>query len=233
MRDDALSRLLQATGRFRLGSVTPSGDCFYDCIHELLLKHERLPMLADAAAMRDLVADSLTDEIFALYQMYASAGVEDFAWLNGHHAPQTLEELRAFARRRGRDSGAGHCLWADDYAINKICELADIVVLIIDEQAPASGSRSGTGCGGGWPSGPALALQLRHQRGVSEVVLVIRFQEAGHTLGRRPLCGVLSTQLVVRVRPHCLFRAVGLTELMILVLGELHLPDALDFGHHV
>ena len=143
MRDDALCRLLQAPGRFKLGSVMPSGDCFYDCVHELLPLDDRLPMLADAGAMRDLVAESLTDEIFALYQMYAAAGVEDFAWLNGHHAPQTLEELRAFAKKRGHDCGAGHCLWADDYAINKICELADIVVLIIDEQAPASGSRSG------------------------------------------------------------------------------------------
>ena len=143
MRDDALGRLLQAPGRFKLGSVIASGDCFYDCCHLLLPPDDRLPMLADAGAMRDLVADSITDEIFALYQMFAAAGVEDFAFMNGHHAPTSLAELREFARRRGRDSGAGHCLWADDFAINKICELANVAVLIIDEQAPASGSRSG------------------------------------------------------------------------------------------
>lgn len=143
MRDDALGRLLQAPGRFKLGSVIASGDCFYDCCHLLLPPDDRLPMLADAGAMRDLVADSITDEIFALYQMFAAAGVEDFAFMNGHHAPTSLAELREFGRKRGRDSGAGHCLWADDFAINKICEIADVAVLIIDEQAPASGSRSG------------------------------------------------------------------------------------------
>ena len=143
MRDDALCRLLQAPGRFRLGSVTPSGDCFYDCIHMLLPPDGRHPTLVDAGAMRDVVAESINDEIFDLYQMYAAAGVEDFAWMNGHHAPKTLAELREYARKRGGECGAGQCLWADDFAISTIACLANITVLIIDEQAPASGSRSG------------------------------------------------------------------------------------------
>ena len=143
MRDDALCRLLQAPGRFRLGSVTPSGDCFYDCMHALLPQSGRHPDIRDAGAMRDVVAECMNDETFDLYQMYAAAGVEDFAWMNGHHAPKTLAELREYARKRGRESGAGQCLWADDFAISRIACLANIVVLIIDEQAPASGSRSG------------------------------------------------------------------------------------------
>ena len=56
--------------------------------------------------------------------MFASAGVDDFAWLRGHHAPTTLDELRAFARIRGRDAGAGHCLWADERAMQLLAAKA-------------------------------------------------------------------------------------------------------------
>ena len=93
--------------------------------------------------MRELVADSLTDELIELYRMYASAGVEDFAWLNHHRAPMTLDGVREFARRRGSEAGAGGCLWADEHAMRTVATVADVVLLIIDEQAPSSGSRSG------------------------------------------------------------------------------------------
>jgi len=67
--------------------------------------------------------------------MFASAGVDDFAWLRGHHAPTTLDELRAFARIRGRDAGAGHCLWADERAMQLLAAKAGVCLLIVDEQA--------------------------------------------------------------------------------------------------
>ena len=71
----------------------------------------------------------------SLYRMFASAGVDDFAWLRGHHAPTTLDELRAFARIRGRDAGAGHCLWADERAMQLLAAKAGVCLLIVDEQA--------------------------------------------------------------------------------------------------
>ena len=117
---------------------------FYNAVDlQLPASPHRSALLSTALAMRELVADSLTDELIELYRMYASAGVEDFAWLNHHRAPVSLDEVRAFARMRGCDAGAGGCLWADEHAMRTVAAVADVVLLIIDEQAPSSGSRSG------------------------------------------------------------------------------------------
>ena len=118
-------------------------DCFYDCIHLQLPQEDRLEMLADAGAMRDTVADSITQELFELMQTFAHAGVEGYEWLVHHRAPADLEEAREFARRRGKESGAGQCLWADEHALQTISALADVTLCIIDEQAPSRGGRSG------------------------------------------------------------------------------------------
>ena len=142
-RGSGLSQTLQAPGEFETKSVPASGDCFYDAMHLLLPAADRPPKLYDAGAMRDTAADSLTEETFALYKMFAGAGVEDFSWLNTHRAPTTLDELKAFARKRGRDTGAGHCLWADEHAMQLIAAAAGACLLIVDEQAPSVGSRSG------------------------------------------------------------------------------------------
>ena len=97
-RGSGLSQTLQAPGEFETRSVPASGDCFYDAMHLLLPAADRPPELYDAGAMRDAAADSLTEETFALYKMFAGAGVEDFSWLNTHRAPTTLDELKAFNR---------------------------------------------------------------------------------------------------------------------------------------
>ena len=93
--------------------------------------------------MRNFVADSLTEDLFYLYQMFAAAGVEDFAWLLHHRSPRTLEEWKDAARVSGRHAGAGHCVWADEHAIRTVAAAADVCLLIIDEQAATRGSRSG------------------------------------------------------------------------------------------
>ena len=159
-RGNALSHTLQAApGEFDTRSVPATGDCFFDALDLQLPAEGRANELLSAAHMRELVADSLTEEILcattttglslslrteralfvrrgsSLYQMFASAGVDDFAWLRGHHAPTTLEELRAFARIRGRDAGAGHCLWADERAMALLAAEAGVCLLIVDEQA--------------------------------------------------------------------------------------------------
>mmetsp|Transcript_41058 Transcript_41058/g.97429 ORF Transcript_41058/g.97429 Transcript_41058/m.97429 type:complete len:207 (-) Transcript_41058:93-713(-) len=93
--------------------------------------------------MRDTVAESITEEVFDLMKMYAEAGVEGFEWLRHHCGPRDLDEARAFAKRRGKDYGAGQCLWADEHALQSMATLAKVCILIFDEQAPSSGSRSG------------------------------------------------------------------------------------------
>lgn len=140
-----LARLLRAdVGDFTMRSVMASGDCFYDCMHaQLPVDNRPHEALNDPGAMRDYVADSLTEEHFAMYQMYAQAGVEDYAFMSHHHGPRSLAELKTYARVRGKNAGAGHCLWADQHAQETIARLAGVMILMIDEQAHTRGNRSG------------------------------------------------------------------------------------------
>jgi len=89
--------------------------------------------------MRDYVADQLSSEQFDLYKMFASANVEDFAWMSLPNSPQTLDELKHFARISGKDAGAGKCLWADEFALSTISDGLRITLLIIDDQASRGG----------------------------------------------------------------------------------------------
>ena len=89
--------------------MRPHGDCFYECMAQLLG--------LDAQALRELAADALTEETFLLYRTFAVAGVEGFSFMNSRRAPQSLVELRSFARLSGGDTGAGQCLWADEFAM--------------------------------------------------------------------------------------------------------------------
>ena len=144
-RAGAIGKTLQLPSgcTIRVEATVPSGDCFYDCM-DLLLPAERALVLATPQAMRDHVASTLTTESMELYRMYAMAGVEDFAWMNHHHAPTNLDELRDFARRSGKEWGAGQCLWADEHALEVVAARAGVTILIIDEQATSCrGGRSG------------------------------------------------------------------------------------------
>ena len=145
-RGGGLARTLQipAEGSLQVRAVPPSGDCFYEAMGILLPELDRPTCLATPQAMRELVANRMTQELFELYSMYAMAGVEDFAWMNHHRAPRDLEGLRAYAKRSGKAEGAGQCLWADEHALQTIASEASVTLLIIDEQATSSrGSRSG------------------------------------------------------------------------------------------
>ena len=71
-RGGALATTLQLpAGGVEVKSVPPSGDCFYDCLHLLLPRTARPAGLASAQAMRELVADRMTAELFDLYKMCA------------------------------------------------------------------------------------------------------------------------------------------------------------------
>ena len=72
-RSASLARTLQLKAeQCKVLHVEPSGDCFYECIHKLLPVEGRQPELCSADSMRDYVADSLTDELFQMYTMYAA-----------------------------------------------------------------------------------------------------------------------------------------------------------------
>jgi hypothetical protein len=158
-RGNALARTLQipAHSTLQVRAVKPSGDCFYEAMDILLAEPppRRAAGLASPQAMRDLVAERMTQELFELYSMYATAGVEDFAWMQHHRAPRDLEALREYATRSGKAEGAGQCLWADEHALQTIASEAKVTLLIIDEQATSSrGSRSGRRRGGSNDDGP-------------------------------------------------------------------------------
>ena len=139
-----LSAALQAPGRFDVRSVPATGDCFYEALDAQLSASERPEALRDAGAMRDTVADAMTQELYDLYAMYAAAGVEGYEFMSStRRSIADLEALRAFARIRGRCCGAGQCLWADEFALRHVARLADACILIFDEQANGRGSRSG------------------------------------------------------------------------------------------
>ena len=150
MRTKALAVAFQAPdAAFEMRSVIPSGDCFYDAMHLQLPPDGRPSELADAGSMRDAVADRIDNEMLALWRMYAEAGVEGYEWLRHHRAPEDLEAVRTFARKRGVNAGAGQCLWADQFALQTISDLAGVQLLIFDEQAAPRGSRSGRSRDGG------------------------------------------------------------------------------------
>ena len=168
-------------------SVPASGDCFYDAMHLALAPSGRPDALADAGAMRDTVAESITGEILALMRMYAEAGVEGFEWLTNHRAPTTLEEVRAFARRRGTDTGAGQCLWADEHALQVVASLANVRLLVYDEQAPAPGSRSGRTRGQAGGAADARFVSVGDVPSGRVVILHSLLVIRAHTEARTPI----------------------------------------------
>lgn len=136
-------------------SIEPSGDCLYDCIHALISRSHDIthfsssPLLLlhdsgiretsmpipSSQTMREYVANQLGQDQFDSYQMYASAGVEDYSWMASKDAPKNLEELKEFAKRSGKRHGPGQCLWADEYALRVISDGLQLSILIVDDQA--------------------------------------------------------------------------------------------------
>ncbi|KAL9186087.1 hypothetical protein ACHAXT_005325 [Thalassiosira profunda] len=138
-------------------SVLASGDCFFDCLHELLVRSTEstpgddasplLQLMVDRSGggetvpssqfMREYVADQLSSEQLDLYKMYASAGLQEYDFATG----KSLEELKEFAKRSGRTNGPGKCFWADEFALRMMSDALQLTLLIVDDQASRGGGR--------------------------------------------------------------------------------------------
>ena len=141
-------------------SVPATGDCFYDCIHELLSRSSNNDddgneECHDAASssmsdddenvptsgrLREYVANRLTNEQLEMYRIYADAGFDEYDFANGM---TTLADLGDYARRSGRQDGVGpgKCLWADEFALRTVSDWLRLTLLIIDDQATRGGRK--------------------------------------------------------------------------------------------
>ena len=145
-------------------SILASGDCVYDCLVYLLSWHYTNNISSETAilssllqsnnsqsttttnttdkivipspqSMRDYVANQLTTEQLDMYKMLASAGLEEYSFASSIN---TLEELQTFAKKSGRQYGAGKCFWADEFALRTISDWLELTLLIVDDQASRS-----------------------------------------------------------------------------------------------
>ena len=151
---------LQPSQTLDVKSIEASGDCVYDCLEYLLSQHYKNKSLLDTSilspllrsfnsqstttdttyevvipssqSMRDYVANQLTTEQLDMYKMLASAGLEEYSFANNIN---TLEELQSFAKKSGKQHGAGKCFWADEFALRTISDGLELSLLIVDDQA--------------------------------------------------------------------------------------------------
>ena len=103
--------------------VQPTGDCFYDCVGKAI----GLP----TQDLREKVALVCDEETFGLFSTAFSAMVSGYEFMR---RVRGVEELRSRLRVSGRDAGAGHCIWAESFAIQTVATELSIGVLILDEE---------------------------------------------------------------------------------------------------
>ena len=158
---------LQPSQTLDVKSIEASGDCVYDCLEYLLSQYYTNKSLLDTStlspllrscnnsqstnttdkvviptsqSMRDYVANQLTTEQLDMYKMLASAGLEEYSFATNIN---TLEELQSFAKKSGKQYGAGKCFWADEFALRTISDGLELSLLIVDDQATRSVGSSG------------------------------------------------------------------------------------------
>ena len=116
MRQAALVELL-GSSLFGLQVLEADGDCFYSAVSR------GLDNGTTKEALRDLVASSLTDEMFENYK--AIAFMDGYEWAG---LCESLEDLQDMVRRSKK-------VWADENAINTISNgCLGVSILIIDEE---------------------------------------------------------------------------------------------------
>lgn len=89
--------------------VEANGDCFYGCVVQAMASSTRGPSL-DIQALRNLIADHLTEAHFEALQ--AAAAVSPREYRNIRRC-KTLHDLRALQRVCGNEVGSRTAIWAD------------------------------------------------------------------------------------------------------------------------
>lgn len=159
-RSSALRETLQlpSSADVHILSVPASGDCFFDCIHELLIlsvssstnaknvktlcreDHDQLTSsivssinVPSSQHLRDYVASKFTNEQLESYKLYSMAGLTEY---NFATSMGSLDELTQFAKRGGKsvNCGPGKCYWADEFALRTISDWLQLTLLIIDDE---------------------------------------------------------------------------------------------------
>lgn len=92
-----------------------SGDCFYEAVQQAL--RELGHVFVSVEMLRNVVAESLTVETFAMYSLLYQQGAEGFNFMKGIN---TLDQLRDKVRVVGRKVGGRNCVWADGFAMETI-----------------------------------------------------------------------------------------------------------------
>ena len=167
-RSSALRETLQLSSSTNVNilSVPASGDCFFDCIHELLFlsaasynnnakaknvkttcrreeDHDESTSSANVPSsqhLRDYVASKFTNEQLNSYKLYATAGLTEYNFATNMIS---LDELKQFARKSGKsfNRGPGKCYWADEFALQTISDWLQMTILIIEDDGKVGGGK--------------------------------------------------------------------------------------------
>jgi hypothetical protein len=134
---------------FAVHHILPSGDCFYDAVAYSLSTDEQddenPTPTRTPSDLRAIVANSLTEETMELFRMTHEAGVCGFEFMRKTSDLDTLKERHLVS---GRDTGAGSCIWANDYAIQTIATRLRVCLHIMDEESGRARSARGGSNGG-------------------------------------------------------------------------------------
>ena len=135
MRSGQIQQLLGED--FALHHLLPNGDCFYEAVAYAFSTDEDHDVDGDEptptpSELRAIVANSLTEETMELFRMTHEAGVGGFEFMRKISDLEALKERHLIS---GKDTSAGTCIWANDYAISTIATHLGVCLHIMDEES--------------------------------------------------------------------------------------------------
>ena len=170
-------------------SVTPSGDCLFQCFAEAFAVEGRDVLVHPgvaaeegddaSAALRRTCAAALDDDAMEQFKMFCDAGLPDFNFVR---KCMTLADLQAAMLVAGRDNGSGKCIWAGEFEIATLCSVLRLSCLILDLEARSLTSRY---------------VAVHPRDGVAHTCMILQRTRRQHynlvTLGRRALFSLEQT----------------------------------------
>ena len=177
MRSGQIQQLLGED--FALHHLLPNGDCFYEAVAYALSSdesndHDDDEPTPTPSELRAIVANSLTEETMELFRMTHEAGVGGFEFMRKVSDLDALKERHLIS---GKDTSAGTCIWANDYAISTIATHLRVCLHIMDEESGRGRSSAGGRSIGGDDSSSSDSCSKRQKIGTSFVT--IRPEAAG------------------------------------------------------